>query len=110
RGNKSTAAPVLSTLAPIPKELQSSHHHSHFTQTKVIRMNHSATKLPLFVLALTLIAFSLTPVAAEDTPKVLFEENFAGKLGEGWQWLRERPEHWRIADGTLIIDTLPGSY
>ncbi len=40
----------------------------------------------------------------------MFEDNFSGKLGEGWQWLRERPEHWRIADGSLIIDTLPGSY
>jgi regulation of enolase protein 1 (concanavalin A-like superfamily) len=50
------------------------------------------------------------PAVAVDAPEVLFEDNFAGKLGPGWQWIRERPEHWRIADGTLIIDTLPGSY
>lgn len=67
-------------------------------------------KLPLFALAFTLVALSGTPVGAVDTPQVLFEENFSGKLGAGWQWLRERPEHWRMADGSLIIDTLPGSY
>ena len=67
-------------------------------------------KLPLFALAFTLVALSGTPVAAADTPTVLFEENFSGKLGTGWQWLRERPEHWRMADGSLIVDTLPGSY
>jgi regulation of enolase protein 1 (concanavalin A-like superfamily) len=67
-------------------------------------------KLPLFALAFTLVALPGTPVAAADTPEVLFEENFAGKLGAGWQWLRERPEAWRIADGSLILDTLPGSY
>ena len=67
-------------------------------------------KLPLFALAFTLSALFGTPAVAAEPPKVLFEDHFAGKLGEGWQWLRERPEHWRIADGSLIIDTLPGSY
>ena len=79
---------------------------------KVIQMNVIAfsMKLSLFALAFMLVALSGTPVAAAATPKVLFEENFSGKLGAGWQWLRERPEVWRIADGSLIIDTLPGSY
>jgi regulation of enolase protein 1 (concanavalin A-like superfamily) len=67
-------------------------------------------KFPFFAFAFTLGALSGTPVAVADPPKVLFEENFSGKLGPGWQWLRERPEAWRIADGSLIIDTLPGSY
>ena len=66
--------------------------------------------VPFVALAFTLVALLARPVAAADPPKVLFEENFSGKLGEGWQWLRERPEHWRMADGSLIIDTLPGSY
>ena len=67
-------------------------------------------KFRLFAFAFTLGALSGTPVAAADPPKVLFEENFSGQLRAGWQWLRERPEAWRIADGSLIIDTLPGSY
>ena len=62
------------------------------------------------LLAFTLAALSVTPAPAADAPTVLFEDNFSGKLGEGWQWIRERPEHWRIADGSLVIDTLPGSY
>ena len=37
-------------------------------------------KLPLFALAFTLVALSGTPVAAADSPEVLFEEAFAGKL------------------------------
>jgi regulation of enolase protein 1 (concanavalin A-like superfamily) len=67
-------------------------------------------KLPLLTLALALTALAGTPVIAADAPKVLFEENFTGQLSPGWQWLRERPEAWRLADGSLIIDTLPGSY
>ncbi len=67
-------------------------------------------KLPLFALAFILSALFGTSAVAAEPPKVLFEDHFAGKLGEGWQWIRERPEHWRIADGSLIIDTLPGSY
>jgi regulation of enolase protein 1 (concanavalin A-like superfamily) len=67
-------------------------------------------KIPPLALAFTLVALFGAPVVAADPPKVLFEENFAGQLGAGWQWLRERPEHWRIAEGSLIIDTLPGSY
>ncbi len=67
-------------------------------------------RIPLFALVFAMAALWATPVSAADPPKVLFEENFAGQFGPGWQWLRERPEHWRIADGSLIIDTLPGSY
>jgi regulation of enolase protein 1 (concanavalin A-like superfamily) len=43
-------------------------------------------------------------------PKVLFEEQFSGRLESGWKWIRERPDAWRIESGALVIDTLPGSY
>jgi len=40
--------------------------------------------------------------------QVVFEDNFDGKLDEGWTWLREAPEHWRIRDGGLEIRVEPG--
>jgi hypothetical protein len=40
--------------------------------------------------------------------QVIFEDNFDGDIGEGWSWLRENPDHWRIADGGLEIWVEPG--
>lgn len=40
--------------------------------------------------------------------KVLFEDTFEGKLAEGWSWLREDPNTWRIRDGALEIRVEPG--
>ena len=62
-------------------------------------------KRPLFLAAAVLL-WNLPLLAAE--PKVLFEERFAGKPGEGWTWLRENPPAWRIADGGLEIRVEPG--
>jgi hypothetical protein len=59
---------------------------------------------------LTLAAILETKTSAADAPKVLFEDKFSGPLDPGWKWIRERPDAWRIANGALVIDTLPGSY
>ena len=40
--------------------------------------------------------------------KIIFEDNFAGALGEGWSWLRENPDGWRVGDGGLEICVEPG--
>ena len=40
---------------------------------------------------------------------VLFEENFDGKLGEGWSWLRENSSTWRLRQGALEIRNEPGA-
>jgi hypothetical protein len=45
-------------------------------------------------------------LAAE--PRVVFEDRFDGKPGEGWSWLRENPKTWRIKDGALEIRVEPG--
>jgi len=45
-------------------------------------------------------------LAAE--PRVVFEDDFKGKLGEGWTWLRENPQAWRIKDDALEIRVEPG--
>ena len=41
-------------------------------------------------------------------PLVVFEDNFNTMLGDGWIWLRENPEAWRIRDGGLEIHVEPG--
>jgi len=41
-------------------------------------------------------------------PKVLFEDTFDKKLGDGWPWLRENKDTWRIKDGGLEIRVEPG--
>jgi hypothetical protein len=53
---------------------------------------------------LLLVAVSLQ--AGE--PKVVFEDGFDGKLGDGWTWLRENPDNWRIKDDALEICVEPG--
>jgi len=41
--------------------------------------------------------------------EVLFHENFAGELKEGWTWLREDKPDWRIRSGALEIRIAPGN-
>jgi regulation of enolase protein 1 (concanavalin A-like superfamily) len=59
---------------------------------------------------LTLAAIFGTRTSAADAPKVLFEDKFSDHLDAGWKWIRERPDAWRLVNGALVIDTLPGSY
>ncbi len=66
--------------------------------------------LILRTLAFTLTGFLALHSFAADTPKVLFEEKFTDRLDPGWKWIRERPDAWRLANGALIVNTLPGSY
>jgi hypothetical protein len=40
--------------------------------------------------------------------QVIFEDNFDGKLDEGWSWLRENPDNWRISNGGLELCVEPG--
>ena len=61
------------------------------------------TILPLLILLWTSAAL----FAAE--PKVLFEDKFDTKLGDGWTWLRENPKAWRIGDGGLKIRVRAGA-
>jgi regulation of enolase protein 1 (concanavalin A-like superfamily) len=38
-----------------------------------------------------------------------FHEPFRGRLTEGWRWVREDPEGWRITDSGLEIRVQPGN-
>ena len=39
----------------------------------------------------------------------VFEEKFAGKLADGWIWIREDAAGWKVDGGALKIKCLPGS-
>ena len=52
------------------------------------------------------MAMGLTGSAAE--PKVVLEDKFETKPGDGWSWLREDPAAWRLRDGGLEIRVQPG--
>lgn len=46
--------------------------------------------------------------SAEIPEEVIFEETFDSKLKDGWRWIREESEDWRIKDGALEICVRPG--
>ena len=58
----------------------------------------------VFVCALLMVPVIL----AAGEPRVVFEDSFKEKLGEGWSWLRENPKAWRIAEEALEIRVEPG--
>jgi len=39
----------------------------------------------------------------------MFEEKFAGKLDDGWAWVREDAAAWKVEGGALKVKCLPGS-
>ena len=41
--------------------------------------------------------------------EVLFKDDFAGKLGDGWSWVRESKAAWRVAGQGLEMRILPGN-
>ncbi len=41
--------------------------------------------------------------------EVLFEDNFNGKLGDGWSWVREHREAWRVSERGLEVRVEPGN-
>lgn len=56
------------------------------------------------------VAFVCAAVGAEPREgSVLFEEKFQGKLADGWSWIREDKDDWKVADGTLQIRAARGN-
>jgi hypothetical protein len=53
-----------------------------------------------------LLVATLSTWAAE--PEVVFEDALKGKLGGGWEWLRENARAWRHSDKGLEIRVEPG--
>ncbi len=44
-----------------------------------------------------------------EAGEVLFQDEFAGKLGEGWSWVREHPQAWRVTPHGLEVLIEPGN-
>lgn len=53
-----------------------------------------------------LLVFGGSLLAGE--PRVVFEDRFDGKLGDGWSWQRGDAQTWRFRDGALEIRVEPG--
>lgn len=58
------------------------------------------------IAVVTQLVLGSLALAAE--PRVLFEETFDEKLSDGWSWLREDADAWRIKDGALEVRVQPG--
>jgi regulation of enolase protein 1 (concanavalin A-like superfamily) len=57
-------------------------------------------------LTLLLIFLSVTSARADE---VLFQDDFKGRLGEGWSWIREHREAWRATERGLAVLIEPGN-
>ncbi len=55
------------------------------------------------ILAMAVLA---SPICAQE---VFFQDDFKGKLGEGWSWVREHREAWRTSDRGLEVRVEPGN-
>ena len=51
---------------------------------------------------------ALALLALVPQEKTLFEEKFAGKLSDGWSWVREDAAGWKVEGGGLRIKAQPG--
>jgi regulation of enolase protein 1 (concanavalin A-like superfamily) len=56
--------------------------------------------------AFFMVVSVITATCAEE---VLFQDNFAGKLEEGWSWVREHPGAWRLTPRGLEVRVEPGN-
>jgi len=66
-------------------------------------------RLPLTIPLVLILAIMVIRPAAADEPRVEFEDRFDERLADGWSWLREEAEAWRLKDGALEIRLLPGN-
>jgi regulation of enolase protein 1 (concanavalin A-like superfamily) len=74
----------------------------------MVKRKNSAARM-LNALATFTLVFLSSLALAEDSGVVLFEEKFSNKLGEGWVWVREHRQAWRLNDGGLEIKVEPGN-
>ncbi|MCX6925013.1 MAG: hypothetical protein NT154_17645 [Verrucomicrobia bacterium] len=66
---------------------------------------NAADRMKALVMVLAIASLS-SPVHAQA---VLFQDDFKGKLGEGWSWVREYREAWRVTEHRLEVRIEPGN-
>ena len=72
---------------------------------------HQVNEVKLFFLyAVVFLSAALqNPVAsAVEDGELVFEDNFQGQLADGWDWIRQKPAHWYVRAGNLLIRVVPG--
>jgi len=57
----------------------------------------------------TFLALALFSAVASPGDEVLFHDDFKGKLGEGWSWVREHRAAWRVTEHGLEVRLEPGN-
>src|SRR5262245_15626299 len=55
------------------------------------------------------VAIACLVVANAHAGEPLFADDFRGKLGEGWSWIREHREAWRVTERGLEVRLEPGN-
>jgi regulation of enolase protein 1 (concanavalin A-like superfamily) len=60
----------------------------------------------LTALTATGVLLGATSAAAVE---VTFQDDFKGRLGDGWSWVREHRESWRVTDRGLEVRVEPGN-
>jgi hypothetical protein len=56
----------------------------------------------------SVVFLSLPAGADEPAGTLAFEDSFSGQLADGWSWLREDQDNWRIKNDALEIRVQPG--
>jgi regulation of enolase protein 1 (concanavalin A-like superfamily) len=52
---------------------------------------------------------ALITATTQAADEVVFHDAFNGKLADGWNWIREQPEAWRVTAKGLEVRVLPGN-
>ena len=55
------------------------------------------------------VGFALTIASNAASGDLLFNDDFIGKLGDGWSWVREHREAWRVTERGLEVRIEPGN-
>ena len=57
----------------------------------------------------TSLMMLLLTATAGEADDALFQDDFQGKLGDGWSWVREHREGWRVTGRGLEVRIEPGN-
>lgn len=91
------------TNAPCPKRAGYGSRLASFSQPEHALLMNRIKFLPCCLVV------CLCSVTACLSQQLLFEDQFRAKLGEGWSWLREHRQAWRVTSGALEVLVEPGN-